>query len=344
MGEAAPIKESVSISKPEVVKNIAQDIDLSKALILDSHLIKTYRACEQKFYWFEELHIIGKGKAPAPGFGIAMHSGIENYRRAKMDGKGFTEAVAFGKDALTASYNRSMPEESRQEVMQDDKRSLPNAHRIYEGYCRHYEPFMYKFLYIEIPFALYIGQIQGDVPGGVKDVIYVGIVDAILEYRGRLYVNDLKTTGWVLNENWLEGFRMDQGLVGYTIAAKELLGVETQYALVHGIWVQKEPKTDKAKKLDEYYKSKEIHWEDDQLREWHKNTLRTASRIEHSRATDDWQMDFGQNCGAFGGCSYRPLCAATPGFRKRMVEMEYDKAFWTPLEDERLQKMSAIEI
>ena len=346
MSEAPPISDvnSVAITRPEVIKNLTNEIDLSKALILDAHLIKTYRACEQKFYWFEELHVIGKGKSAAPGFGIAMHSGIEYYRRAKMAGLSYHESLKAGAEALQVSYRSAMPPENQQEVMQDDKRSLPNALRIYTGYVNHYEPFAYKFLYIEIPFALYIGQINGDTSNGVKDVIYVGIIDAVLEHRSRVYVNDLKTTGWTLSEQWLEGFRMDQGLIGYTIAAKELLGVDSEYALIHGIWVQKEPKTDKAKKLEEYFKSKEIRWDDEQLREWHRNTLRTAQRIENSRASNDWQMDYGQNCGAFGGCSYRALCSAPLGFRHRLIELDYEQAFWTPLEDERLQKMSALEI
>lgn len=343
MGEAPPVREKVSLSKPEVIKNLTDEIDLSKAMILDAHLIKTFRACEQKYDWFEQLHVVGKGKMAAPGFGIAMHAGIEFYRKARRDGQGFTAALATGKSALIDAYNKNMPSENLQEVMIDDKRSLPNALRIYDGYCKHYEPFSYTFHYIEIPFALYIGQICAhDIPH--KDVIYVGIIDAVLEHRARLYVNDLKTTGWVLNENWLEGFRMDQGLLGYTVAAKELLGVDTQYALIHGIWVQKEPKSDKAKKLDDYFKSKEIYWNEDQIREWHKNTLRTAQRIDRCITEADWQMDYGQNCGAFGGCSYRALCAAPPNFRKRLIELDYETAFWTPLEDERLQKMSALEI
>ena len=278
------------------------------------------------------------------GLASAMHSGIEYFRKAKMAGSPYGAAFAVGKEALIVSYQKSMPAENMQEVMQDDKRSLPNALRIYQGYCEHYEPFAYKFHYVEIPFALYLGHVSCDVPGGFKEVVYVGIIDAVLEHRSRLYINDLKTTGWVLNENWLEGFRMDQGLLGYTIAAKELLGVDTQYALVHGIWVQKEPKSDKAKKIDEYYKSKEIYWDAEQIREWHRNTLRTAQRIENSRSDNDWQMDYGQNCGAFGGCSYRALCAAPLGFRHRLIELDYDRAFWTPLEDERLQKMSNLEI
>jgi hypothetical protein len=344
MTQAAPIRQTVDVSRAEVIKNLGADVDLSTAIILDAHLIKTFRACEQKFYWFEEAHIIGKGRNAAPGFGIAMHSAIEHFRKAKKLGMNFNRSLEAGKAALIASYQANMPVESQQEVMQDDKRSLPNALRIYDGYCKHYEPFLYSFLYVEIPFALYIGQVYSEVSKANKDVVYVGIIDAVLEHRARVYINDLKTTAWTLNESWLEGFRMDQGLIGYTIAARELLGVDTQYALVHGIWVQKEPKTDKAKKIDEYFRAKEIYWDAHQLEEWHSNTLRTAKRIEMSRAANDWQMDFGQNCSAFGGCSYRPLCSSPLGFRHRLIELDYETAFWAPLEDERLQKLSPLEI
>jgi hypothetical protein len=355
MTEGSPITDvtTIDISKPEVIKNVSSEIDLSKALVLDSHLIKTHRACEMKYFWFEECHLVGRGKAAAPGFGITMHEGIEWFRRSKIAGKGFSDCLNIGAGHLIDSYRRNMPVEMQQEVMQDDKRSLENGLRIYEGYCKHYEPHGLKYHYVEIPFALYLGQAnsfemmkgQDDVwkldPNQPmkRDLVYVGIIDAVLEMHSRVYVNDLKTTAWAVSESWLEGFRMDQGLLGYTVAARELLGIDTQYSLVHGIWVQKEPKSGKGKKLDEYFHTKEIFYDESRIAEWHKNTLRTADRIERSKAFDDWQMDWGQNCGAFGGCSYRPLCSAPPNFRKRLAELDYDKMIWTPLEDERLQKM-----
>lgn len=347
MTEALPVSRvsQVAIRKPEVVKSAAvNDIDLSKAIIVDAHLLKTFRACQMKYYWFEEEHLIATGKSAAPGFGISIHSAAESFRKSRQAGIGFTESLNKAKMDLQIAYSKNMPAESQLEVKQDEKRSLPNALRIFEGYCKHYEPFCYKYIYVEIPFAMYIGQIDDPSSGDRKDVIYVGIIDGVLEWRGRLYVNDLKTTAWTLNESWLEGFRMDQGLIGYTLAAQALLGVDTQYALVHGIWVQKEPKTDKAKKLDEYFKSRELYWTPEQLGEWHKNTLRTVQAIEDCRFKGEWVMDYGQNCGAFGGCAYRGLCSSPPGFRKQFISNFYEEAFWTPLEDERLQKVSALEL
>lgn len=346
MTQGSPISDvpAIDISRPEVVKNLKEDIDLTRALVLDSHLLKTYRACEMKFWWFEEYHIIGRGKSAAPAFGVVMHEGVEWFRRAKLEGKGFNEALVIGKGHLIQSYRKNMPDEMHQEVMQDDRRSISNAIRLLEGYCLHYEPMGLIIHYIEIPFALYLGQVNSfenyDINKPTKrDLVYVGIIDAVIEMHNKIYVNDLKTTAWTVSEQWLEGFRMDQGLLGYTVAARELLGVDTERALVHAMWVQKEPKSGKGKPLDEYFHTKDILWGQARMEEWHRNTILTAERIERSRTTGEWQMDWGQNCGAYGGCPYRPLCSAEPGFRKQLVGMDYERAVWSPLEDERMQKM-----
>lgn len=348
-GDTVTNEELVAKNTKDVVVELVQqkDIDVMSMVVLDAHLLKTFRACEQKFNYFEEQHVIAGGMKAAPGFGIAMHSGIEHYRKAKMEGKNFDQALVIGAGHLLKAYKDNMPSESQSEVLQDDKRSLDNALRIYEGYCKHYEPMGYKFHYVEVPFALYLGKIDSFDTNNVnkkiqKDLIYVGIIDAVLEMHDALYVNDLKTTAWSISDSWLEGFRMDQGLCGYTIAAREILGVNTQHALVHGIWVQKEAKTARAKPLDEYFQSKEIHWPEDIINEWHRNTILTATRIEKARLDNQWQMDWGQNCGAFGGCEYRKLCSAPLGFRQRMIDLEYRRAIWSPLEDERLQKIEGL--
>lgn len=320
----------------ETIKN--KDLDLSQAIVIDAHLLKTYRACEQKFNYFEIQHIVGKHRKAAPSFGIALHEGIAAYREAKKASMMFFDAMKTGAKALGDAYRKHMPQEAQQENFPDERRTLVNALRLFQGYCHHYEPMGYKNHYIEVPFAMYLGTIE--VAGVKKEVVYVGIIDAVLELHNTIGVNDIKSTGWTINESWLEGFRMDQGLLGYVVAARELLGIDTHHAMVHAIWVQKEAKDPKkAKPIDDYFRTKEIYWDDDQINEWHLNTLRTVERIERAKLEDKWIMDYGQNCGAFGGCDYRPLCSATPKIRQRLVDLDYMKAIWSPLEDERLQKL-----
>lgn len=317
-------------------------------LIYDSHLVKTFRACDEKFRLFEVEHWVPNTSSAAPSFGIAMHEGIATFRTAKHEGMQYPEAYQAGAKSLLESYKKHMPPESQSEVKQDEKRSAQNALRIFTGYCEFYEPQALKFPHVEVPFAILLGQIStrtpvtvkdGEIQDPMRDVIYVGIIDAVLEMHNALYVNDLKTTAWNVQQSWLDGFQVDQGMMGYVVAAKELLGIDNNKGLIHGMWVQSPPKSGKGKPLNEYFHTKELWWDESQLSEWRQNTLNTIEAIELRKQDGKWQMDFGQNCGAFGGCPYRNVCGSTPAAREQLLKMDFHKAIWTPLEDERLSPL-----
>ena len=297
---------------PEVIKNPLKDLDLSKAIIVDAHLLKTFRACQQKFNYFEIQHLVSNKRKAAPSFGIALHEGIAEFRNNRRCDKPYSVALEAGAKTLLAAYQKHMPAESQSEVKQDDKRSPANALRLFQGFCEKWEPLHYKYHYVEVPFSLYLGQVEAasltDETMLKRDEVYVGIIDAVLEDRNLIYVDDLKSTGWNINQEWLDGFKMDQGLLGYLIAARELLGIKTNYAMIHAIWVQSEPKTGRGKPLSEYFHVNPIYWDEDQIAEWTQNTLATVEAIEESKAKGTWLMDFGQNCSAFNGCDHRPVC------------------------------------
>src|SRR3990167_5632739 len=330
----------------ELIKSHS-DLDLSQCLVYDAHLLKTFRACEEKFNLFENQHIVRKTMKSAPAFGISFHEGVEAYRKAKMSGAAFEDALKAGQQALLDGYKKHMPPEMQSEIMADEKRGPKNGLRLLTGYIYHYEPMNIKWLHVEVPFALSLGKVNVPMGGNAldiatkeKDLIYVGIIDGVGEFQGRIDVNDIKTTGWAINQSWLDGWKLDQGLLGYMIAAREILGVDTHSATVHGIWVSGEAKNPKtAKPLDEYFQTKELYWDDDQIAEWHTNVINTVEDIELKKFNNKFVRDLGQNCGAFCGCDYRDICWTTPKFRPKIIEVDYQRAIWTPLEDERLQKI-----
>ena len=70
------------------------------AIVLDAHLISSFRTCEQKFQFIEEAHVFPKRKKAAPAFGIAMHEGIATYRIAKMAGDTLEKSMLLGMASL----------------------------------------------------------------------------------------------------------------------------------------------------------------------------------------------------------------------------------------------------
>ena len=311
------------------------------SIVLDAHLINSFRTCEQKFQFIEEQHVFPKRKKSAPAFGIAMHEGIATYRIAKMANNTLEQAMLLGMASLKAAYQKHMPPESTGEVVVDERRSLDNALRIFEGYCKHYERHNLTFRHVEVPFAMLIGSIDSPFTKSKREVVYTGIIDAVLDMGGYTYVNDLKSTAWNITQQWLEVFRMSQAQLGYVVACKELLGLEVNSALIHAMWIQKEAKGPRSKPLDEYFQTFPCSWTKEQIEEWHGNTLHTAQKIEVARAEGKWQMDWGSSCGMYGGCDYFSVCSAAPGIRKLIISNDFEKAIWSPLEDERLTKLES---
>ena len=340
MPELANIIPPTASHKPPVT-NVKFTPDDSTT-VLDAHLIKTFRACQQKLNLFDQQHVVPKTMKAAPAFGISMHEGIAVFREARKDGLSYDQAYEKGAVALLNAYKKYMPVEAQSEVKQDEKRSAKNALRLFTGFVQHFEPAGYEYLYVEVPFALHLGEIvvENTYTRNIMQVIYVGIIDAILRDHGVVRVNDIKSSGWPISDASLNVYKMDQGLKGYTVAAKELLGVDTGYASVHAMWVQSEPKNPKtAKPLDEYFHNKDLYWDDAQIAEWRIDTLRTATRIEQCKLSGEWEMDSAASCGAWGGCEYLPICSVTPAARGNIIELDYDRGIWTPLEAERMQKL-----
>ena len=348
MTELANIIPPHASNKPPVT-NVRFTPDDSTT-VLDAHLIKTFRACQQKLNLFDVQHVVPKTMKAAPAFGISMHEGIAVFREARKDGLPYDQAYEKGAVALLTAYKKYMPVEAQSEVKQDEKRSAKNALRLFTGFVQHFEPAGYEYLYVEVPFALHLGEIQvadkwSQADTGIieeyttKQVIYVGIIDAILRDHGVIRVNDIKSSSWPISDASLNVYKMDQGLKGYTVAARELLGVDTGYASVHAMWVQGEPKSKNAKPLDEYFHNKDLYWDDAQIAEWRIDTLRTATRIEQCKLSGVWEHDNAASCGAWGGCEYLPVCSVTPAARANIIELDYDRGIWTPLESERMQKL-----
>ena len=127
----------------EIIKNT--DIDLTKALVFDAHLLKTFRACEEKYRLFNEEHVVTKDMKAAPSFGIAMHEGVADLRECKKAGMKFDVALEHSQKALLEAYKKHMPTEYASEVMEDALRGPRNALRLFTGYAQHYEPMGLKF-------------------------------------------------------------------------------------------------------------------------------------------------------------------------------------------------------
>jgi hypothetical protein len=308
-----------------------------ETLVIDATMISTFRACEEKYNKRMEQLLVSKYNNGAIGSGLAFHEGGAAFRQARKSNLSPQDSFNVGLFKLRETYPKFMPIEFVNGPIPDERRSLPNLERIFEAWCVHELKQNYKYLYIEQSGGIALGSIERH--DRIYDIIYSIIIDAVVEMQGCVFVDDIKTTTMNITQAYKDSFRLSQQIMGYTVAAAELLGLPIYGGLISVVWFQKEAKSGKGKPVDEYFHSVPVTFAKDQLDEWHTNTLRTINKILDAKESGEWQMDLGDSCKAYNGCTYKQLCWAAPSARQAIIKMDFERATWTPLEEVRSRKI-----
>lgn len=314
-----------------------------KTLIIDAHMISLFRDCEEKYNKRINQLLVTKKSNGAMGSGIAFHEGVATYRQMRKVENRADFAFNGGLYKLREAYKREMPPEFTNDLSAcpDERRSLPNLERVFEAFIEYEEMQKFEYLYIEQSMAISLGSIER--PNVIWDIVYAGIVDAIVKQQGAIFVDDLKTTTMNISQPYKDGFRLSQAMKGYVVGMKSLLKEEIYGAMISIAWLQKEAKSGKGKPLSEYFHTVPLTFTPDQLDEWHSNTLRTINKVILATEQDDWQLAFSSACTYYSGCTFKEVCWATPGSRERVIEMDFERKTWTPLEEVRSKAVSEEE-
>lgn len=333
-GRGKPIDEKLIAGKPI---ELAKSSKPHQTFIVDATMISTFRACEEKYRKrFEDLHV-AKGNNGALGSGLAFHEGAAAFRQARKSGQSVQDGFNCGLYKLREFYAKEMPPEFVNGPCPDERRSLPNLERIFEAWCSYEAQQGFEYLYIEQSMGISLGSIERG--AAIYDIIYAGIIDAVVKQQGCIFVDDIKTTTMNVTQAFKDSFRVSQQFMGYTAGMKEMLGNEIYGAMASIVWFQKEAKSGKGKPVSEYFHTVPVTYTDDQLEEWHTNTLRTINRILDCEEAGEWQLDFGDSCKTYNGCTYKSICGATPKIREQIIKMDFERMTWTPLEEVRARKV-----
>lgn len=309
--------------------------------ITDAHSISLFRDCEEKYNKRIKQLLVSKKKNGALESGIVFHAGVAAYRLARKLGRSDSEAFNIGLHKLRTTYEKEMPIEFRTDPCPDERRSLPNLEREFEGFVPYEERQKFEYLYIEQSMGISLGTIETE--KAIYNVIYAGIVDAILRQQGYVFVDDLKTTTMNISQAWIDSFRLSQAMMGYVVGMQELLEEPIYGAIMSIVWIQQKSKGPRAKPLNEYFHTSVMTFNQSQLAEWYTNTLKTITRMIHADEEKSWELSFGNSCAFFNGCTFKEICWTSPGVREKVVEQDFERKTWTPLEEIRSREVSEEE-
>lgn len=154
-------------------------------------------------------------------------------------------------------------------------------------------------------------------------IILSGHLDRLVEYSGKPYVQDQKTTGSTITPRFFDQFSPDTQMSLYTFAGKAIFNVPVKGVMIDGAQI--------AVGFTRFERGFTFR-DDSQLDEWYDGAMRL---IESTRkATQEAVLPMNPSaCNNFGGCEFRNICSRAPAFREQFLRADFVKGkIWNPLE------------
>lgn len=154
-------------------------------------------------------------------------------------------------------------------------------------------------------------------------IIFSGHLDRLIDYGGKNYVQDQKTTGTTITARFFNGFSPDNQMSMYTFAGKSIFGIPVSGVMVDGAQI--------AVGFSRFERGFTFRSED-QLNEWYDDSMTLVERIQHHTKENYFPLN-PTSCGDYGGCEYRNVCSKSPSVREKFLKGTFEKGKrWDPLE------------
>lgn len=283
----------------------------------DSSMLGTFKSCAQKFHREYLEHWKPRDASVHLHAGGAFAKGVETTRRAFYEeGKSADEAIALGLQALLIAYGDF-------DCPPDSAKSAERMAGAFEFYWSNYpldqetSPVLFaggKHA-IEYSFAEPL-PIAHPITG--NPILYVGRLDAILNYAGGQFIVDEKTTSR-LGSSWSQQWDLRSQFTGYVWACGRA-GIKVDGAIVRGVSILK----------TKYETQEAISYRPEwQVERWFEELLLWVEDIKICFAKGKWRHNLDHACTDYGGCPFTDLCRTQTDFG---LETHFERRLWNPLE------------
>jgi len=157
-----------------------------------------------------------------------------------------------------------------------------------------------------------------------NDLIFSGHLDRLVDYAGKPYIQDQKTTGSTITPRFFQGFNPDSQISGmYPFAGRAIFGLPIKGVMLDGAQI--------AVGFSRFERGF-IFVDDHQLDEWYDDTMVTIERAREATK----EQHFPRNrsaCHKFGSCEFRDICSRSPHVREQFLKANFERRpTWDPLE------------
>lgn len=286
----------------------------------DATSVTLAQECMRKYYYRMILNLQSNRTSVHLVFGGIYASALEHFYLYICEGDDIKTALRkVVREAMQASWDRAAgtplefddPNKTRGNLIRsivwyvaqfgDESEAHITTYRLASG-----KPA------VELSFTLEFGA----------DILYCGHLDRVVEYAGGLYWMDQKTTKMTITPYYFQQFKPHNQFMGYTWAGQTILHSPIKGGIV-----------DAAQIAIGFtrFERQPITFNQQQLEEWHENTLHTIRHAQDLTRAGKFPMNL-SSCGNYGGCPYRMLCERSPSVRDRFIEGNFTHGEpWEPL-------------
>lgn len=323
---------SVAASSPSPFSSIIPNFQTS----WDSTSLGWYKKCPKYYFYCMLGGWISRNKSIHLIFGGWYASGVERYAHAKALGASHAEATAtMVKWVMENSGIREHTDACSSHegnpcdctgvfTPWDSGDTLKNRYTLIRTLVWNVEdrlssPFQTVILAngkpaVELSFSFPLFELEGET------IYYSGHMDEVVEFEGREWVKDDKTTKNQLDANYRQQFSPDPQMSGYTIAGKVVLARPIQGVLVRAAQIGVNFNRFSTFPVP---RPKAV------LDEWTKDAQIVIARAREDALRNHWPM----NDKACFNCEYRKVCSVSPSHRAAWLKEDFlQRPPWNPLE------------
>jgi hypothetical protein len=171
---------------------------------------------------------------------------------------------------------------------------------------------------VELSFRIHL-----EITSNLTDEPYLlcGYLDRKVEFVNDSWITDFKTTKSMLDEKYFNQYSPNNqvsqyALAGTMIGSNPIKGVIIDAAQIAVTFTR--------------FQRAQIGRNTQQLEEWLNDAMIYIRQNETYVENNYWPMN-DTSCTRYGGCPYRPVCAAIPELRPKLLEGLYHRRSWDPL-------------
>jgi hypothetical protein len=266
-------------------------LPVTRRNVFDNSIIETMARCPRRGFYSYWLNRAVTKKSHPLSWGSAVHKFMEVLEgRYLTDGQDLTQASTYRSEAIKAgaTYWSEDPPLGHKRDWMTMERLIKTFDACFEFWLREKNMGQRQVLHTEQAFTITL-------PNGRE---FGGRIDQLLEWNGRLWIRDFKTTSR-MGATYGSQFDLSHQFSGYTYAARELSGRKVDGVIVNTIYNTKL----KGPEVHEHLVTRK----DAELEQWLESIQFEMSLIDQYEAQDIWPMRT-VACNDYGGCPYQDGC------------------------------------